>query len=792
MHAHHGRPHPVALLPLSGEDPQAFAARAAACADALEQGRGEPAGPLHGAAVPGTRHRYRRAVRAHSPEQARQWLAELRQNPPAPSPGTGPVALVFSGQGNQWPAMVAELLAADPVAAEVLADCDRVLRDAAGWSLLDGFGAGADPSAAERLTDPAVLQPVLVALQVTVARVLAHWGVTWSACVGHSLGELSAAVVSGVLDLDTGLRLAAARGTLMRDAVGTGLTALLGRPADRVAELLDRLGPGTDVAAWNGPSSTLIAGRDEEVRAIVDELAAEGVFARVLPGTVAFHSRYLEPLRAQLADRFQDLVPAAASGALVSTVTGDFIDPAELDARYWGANLREPVRFAQAVHALAAAGYRTFVEVGAHPTLQPSIREILGDGCDVIPTLQRDHGGRDTLLDAAVRLFEAGADLDWDALAGTPVDAPAPAAAEGTGLWRAVSTTGSAGHRPGTARTEIIATALAAAAHATRAAGPRTVTDVRLTGADAPDEDLVAVTVAPGTVEVHARTAAGGWTRRAVATTRPAGPAPEAPDLAADQAAGRPDNAVGERELVDLRLADATGGQLLRLLPHGLSALEVLLHPEVTPGLPTALVGWEQAPGKDGQARWIRLWPATDVAATGPQYTAAVLDAAGAVLARADRVVLPAGTATTDPTAAETSPREALLAVDGEQRVQQLADYLAREAERVLRLPAGGVDHDRPLNSLGLDSIMGLELSRRIEADLDLAVPIVRLLRDASVAALAPELALELAPPAADGAPLTLDDPDRLEQLLADVDSLSPEEVDSLLAQLGAEAAGER
>ncbi|MEV7026803.1 acyl carrier protein, partial [Kitasatospora sp. NPDC093558] len=163
-----------------------------------------------------------------------------------------------------------------------------------------------------------------------------------------------------------------------------------------------------------------------------------------------------------------------------------------------------------------------------------------------------------------------------------------------------------------------------------------------------------------------------------------------------------------------------------------------------------------------------------------------------AVLARAERIVLASGADAAAPVP-EASPREALLAAEGEERVHGIAAYLAREAERVLRLPAGGVDHDRPLNSLGLDSIMGLELSRRIEADLDLAVPIVRLLRDASVATLAPEFAAELAPPAADdGAPLTLDDPGRLDQLLADVDSLSAEEVDSLLAQLGAEAAGER
>ncbi|MEE1787698.1 acyltransferase domain-containing protein [Streptomyces sp. SP17BM10] len=788
MHAHHGRPQPVALLPLSGEDPQAFADRAAARAQAPEQGRGELAGPLHGAAVPGARHRYRRAVRADSPEQVRQWAAGLRHEPPAPAPGTGPVALVFSGQGNQWPAMVAGLLAADPVAGEVLADCDRVLREAAGWSLLAAFGPDAAPDAAERLEDPAVLQPVLVALQVTVARVLAHWGVTWSACVGHSLGELSAAVVAGVLDLGTGLRLAAARGALMRDAVGTGLTALLGRPAEDVAGLLERLGPGTDVAAWNGPSSTLIAGREDEVRAIVDELAGEGVFARVLPGTVAFHSRHLEPLRDRLTARFGDLAPSTGDSALVSTVTGDFVDPSALDGAYWGANLREPVRFVQAVRALAAAGYRTFVEVGAHPTLQPSIREALGDGCEVVPTLQRDHDPRTTLLDAAARLFEAGADLDWDALAGHPAEAPAAVTEERTDLWQAVTTSGSAGHRPGTARTEAVLIAAGTPA-------PGTVVDVRLApGTPAPDEELVAVATRTGTVEVYGHGAAG-WTRRAAATTRAAGPAPEAPDLAADQARFHVEQATGERELVDLRLtgnADGSGARLLRLLPHGLSPLEALLHPEVVPGPPTALVGWEQPDGRGQQARWIRLTPATAVPATGPQYGAAVLDAAGAVLASAERIVLAAGTETAAPVE-EASPREALLAAGGEERVQGVAAYLAREAERVLRLPAGGLDHDRPLNSLGLDSIMGLELSRRIEADLDLAVPIVRLLRDASVATLAPEFAAELAPPAAaDGAPLTLDDPDRLDQLLADVDSLSAEEVDSLLAQFGAEAAGER
>ncbi|MFD1499492.1 acyltransferase domain-containing protein, partial [Streptosporangium lutulentum] len=348
--------------------------------------------------------------------EARQWLADVSRQPPAA--GLAPVdagrlVLVFSGQGNQWLGM-GRGLAAEPVAGRVLAECDEILTRLAGWSLTAELAATEETS---RLEDPAVLQPVLVALQTAVVRQLESWGVVADACIGHSLGEISAAVACGALTLEDALYLAVVRGDLMREIVGSGRTALLGVSAEEAATRIARHGGDAEIAAWNAPRSTLIAGAAATVGRVVDELAVEEVFARMLPGSVAFHSRYVAPVHDKITELAGGIVARDAGTTMVSTVTGGVVPGSGLDSRYWGGNLREPVRFLQGVRFLADQGHRVFVEIGAHPTLSPSIIESLaGTEALVVPTLRRGVPERDALLTTAARLYEAGAALDFSAL----------------------------------------------------------------------------------------------------------------------------------------------------------------------------------------------------------------------------------------------------------------------------------------------------------------------------------------------------------------------------------------
>lgn len=438
-----GEPYaPLVLLPLSGDDPRAVAEAARATAEQLARAPHRLVDLAYGAGVLTDHGRFRLGGVAAGAGPAAHWLAQVGADGAAVAhEACGPVALVFSGQGNQWLGMGRDLLLRLPEAAATLAEADRVLLGLAGWSLLDQLGAAAGES---RLEDAAVLQPVLVALQAALAAQLTRWGVVGDAFVGHSLGELSAAVACGALDLADGLRLAHLRGQLTREAAGTGLTALLGLGEQAAAEQLERFHGAVEAAAWNDPRSTLVSGDADAVGKLVDEAAAAGVFARVLPGTVPFHSRVMEPLQDRLAAAAADIVPYRVDELFVSTVTGAALDTASLDGSYWARNLREPVRFAQAAGELTRRGFQTFVEVGAHPTLTPSLIECgatAGTQVEVVPTLRKHTPDAESLLRAAGRVFELGYSLDWSAIhpgrrrpirpvrpaAGRPVRLTAPA-----------------------------------------------------------------------------------------------------------------------------------------------------------------------------------------------------------------------------------------------------------------------------------------------------------------------------------------------------------------------------
>jgi acyl transferase domain-containing protein/aryl carrier-like protein len=409
------------LVPLSGTDSRSVAESAKAWSQWLTKHPGRLADVAYSAGALTAHGRVRTAGLVSSDAQAHRWLADVAQNPPErsiPSERLGPLALVFSGQGNQWPAMGRGLLRADLEAARVLHECDDVIQAQAGWSLLEVLAEAAAKD--EPPTDPAVLQPTLVALQVAVAAQLTRWGVAVDAYVGHSLGEVSAAITSGVLPLADGLQLARLRGEVMRAATGSGATALLALSADEVRTVIAGWDGALEIAAWNGPSDVLISGNPQAVQDVVAAFQGKGVFARVLPGTTAFHNSSLEPLGDELGRLIGWVDPGPADGCFVSTVTGGILDGQRLDHRYWAENLFRPVRFAQATETLGLLGYRAFIEVGAHPTLSPSIKALTdstGGRSAVFATLQRNAPDLDSLLDAMSRLFLAGLDPDWSMLA---------------------------------------------------------------------------------------------------------------------------------------------------------------------------------------------------------------------------------------------------------------------------------------------------------------------------------------------------------------------------------------
>ncbi|MFF0454138.1 SDR family NAD(P)-dependent oxidoreductase [Nocardia africana] len=328
---------------------------------------------------------------------------------------------VFSGMGPQHWRMGRELLAAGGVFAETAAEIDAEFRALAGWSIVDELRKPEDES---RVTRTEVAQPANFLVQVGLVRELEQYGITPAAIVGHSVGEVSAAYVSGMLSLRDAVRVAYHRARLQATTAGTGGMLAVGLAKDKALELIGD-DPGIDIAAVNSPSAVTLSGDAERLDMLAEKLTEDGVFARRLRVEVPYHSRLMEPIEAELRSALADLEPRTPTVPLYSTVTGMRVSEADWDASYWWSNVRRPVRFFDAVGALIGAGHRIYLEVGPHPVLSGNIREALL-GADMqgttVPTLDREQADSDSLRRTLIGLHAAGV-LDRDLL--FPPDRPA-------------------------------------------------------------------------------------------------------------------------------------------------------------------------------------------------------------------------------------------------------------------------------------------------------------------------------------------------------------------------------
>lgn len=336
-----------------------------------------------------------------------------------PDPDSVPTPVfVYSGQGGQWAGMALDLYKADRIIRDSLDECDALIRAEASWSIIDEI-RDAGEAWLER-TDQ--VQPAIFAVQVALTRWLIDRGVSPSAVVGHSLGEVAAAHAAGCLSLADAGRLIVRRAALLHDTAGTGLMYAVQGDADQVQGLLVAAGLPVTVAAWNGPASVIIAGAPSDVADAAGALEARGLRCRRMRVDVASHSPIVAGCGPRLAAAMHGLTVGAPSIPIVSTV-----DPqaAELhcDATYWGRNITEPVRFWPAIDRLLADSDHTFIELGPHPVLARPLTDALyqrrRQGLS-IGTLQRDKPGPIALLTTLAQLHVAGVPIEWERVTGRP------------------------------------------------------------------------------------------------------------------------------------------------------------------------------------------------------------------------------------------------------------------------------------------------------------------------------------------------------------------------------------
>ncbi|MFI2187674.1 acyltransferase domain-containing protein [Streptomyces sioyaensis] len=364
-----------------------------------------------------THHPHRVAVLARDRQDVLDGLAHVSSGEPhpdvvrgtVPGSGGGRVALVFSGSGTQWPGMGRELLQWHAGFREQMEACDAVVRDLAGWSVLDAISAPAEQS---RLDDMDVMHPVLFSVQVSLARVWTDLGVQPAALVGHSVGEVAAAWVGGALSLEDGARVAVVRSHLMQHKVGPGAMIAVELTED-IHPYLAPYGERVSLAALNSPTSVAVSGEPEAIRALAEELRRSGLTARPLQIKRAGHSALLDPIAPALREGLKDLAPRPFERAFRSTTLDGAVNPV-VDADYWARNLRGQVRFAPAVQALVEDGIDTFVEIGPHGILRGAVEETaVAGGAHVltVDSMRRDQSDTRSLLGSAAALFARGVPL---------------------------------------------------------------------------------------------------------------------------------------------------------------------------------------------------------------------------------------------------------------------------------------------------------------------------------------------------------------------------------------------
>ncbi|HEX6239276.1 MAG TPA: type I polyketide synthase, partial [Polyangiales bacterium] len=328
----------------------------------------------------------------------------------------GKVVFVFPGQGSQWHAMGRDLLAQSTHFARAIDACDAALLPHTGWSVRALLRGDYHPSlpSLERVD---AIQPALFAMGVALAAVWKQLGIQPQAVVGHSQGEVTAAVVSGALSLQDGARIVALRSLAVRKRSGLGGMLLVERPLAEVQTLIAPFGNALAIAAVNSDSSTVVSGDAPAIDLLLQQLQHKSLFCRKVKVDYASHSQHMDELLPDLRQALADITPREGDVPLYSTVRDERITGPQLDADYWCQNLRDTVRLDRAIQRLREDGFRVFLEVSPHPALTITLASANNTHDAILASsLQRELGHLAQLTRALAELHVHGHRVDWNNL----------------------------------------------------------------------------------------------------------------------------------------------------------------------------------------------------------------------------------------------------------------------------------------------------------------------------------------------------------------------------------------
>ena len=326
------------------------------------------------------------------------------------------VVFVMNGQGAQWWGMGRELMRHEAVFRRMIESCDKAIQPWAKFSLIEELARSEADSQMQRTE---VSQVAIFAMQMALAALWKSWGVQPAAVVGHSVGEVAAACVAGILTLDQAAKIIVFRGRFMEQCSVAGGTMLaVGMLPEDAQAVIERHDPQVCIAAFNGPRSLTLAGLRTSLEPIAAELESQGVFARFVLVSHPFHHPMMYPAADALQGALTDLTPQPATLPFFSTVTGGRLAGTACNADHWARGVRQPVAFESAIGAVAGFGADVWLEIGAHPALARSLQECLaGEGQKpVILASARREREHESLLETALDLHLAGVVIDFSAL----------------------------------------------------------------------------------------------------------------------------------------------------------------------------------------------------------------------------------------------------------------------------------------------------------------------------------------------------------------------------------------
>ena len=326
------------------------------------------------------------------------------------------VGFMFPGQGAQYVNMGRTLYDSEPLFRAEIDACAEVLKPFLDVDLRDVLypQAAQGEQAQQQLTQTAITQPALFAVEYALAQLWLAWGITPRFLIGHSVGEYVAACVGGTFTRDDALALLAQRARLMQDMPSGSMLAVRAS----TSELLGDLGPRTSIAALNAPNLTVVSGDHEAIDALAATLSARDVASRLLPTSHAFHSAMMEPIVPRFIDLVNRTPRQAPTLPWVSSLTGKIITAAEAtDPSYWARQLREPVRFMDGIGQLID-GHAALIEVGPGQALTSLARQHPERNAEqlIVTSLhpaQDFNADREYLLRAAGQLWTRGVEIDW-------------------------------------------------------------------------------------------------------------------------------------------------------------------------------------------------------------------------------------------------------------------------------------------------------------------------------------------------------------------------------------------